>query len=154
FSLKQNIYFVLDRSGTVAKHRFAVFKRAVLKGLASMQKEDTFNIVLVDKKIARFKTENVVASLKNIRAAETFLDKQEGAGFFDSNDIYSSLEKLLPLIPDNDEMHTIVLLTDGKTKLNTERKHKALKNWLGENNARVALYAAAVGSDNDLVTLD
>ena len=50
-SLKQNLYFVLDRSNSVEKHRFGVFKRAVLKALSSMQHGDTFNIFIIDKKV-------------------------------------------------------------------------------------------------------
>lgn len=153
-SLKQNLYFILDRSGSIQKHRFAVFRRAVVKSLSSMQRSDTFNILVVDKKIVTLSPENLTASPKNIQAAEEFLDKQEGGGLFDSSDIYTMLEKLLPFIPDNEEVHTALLLTDGQTGMSAERKQAVLKKWLGKNNGRLALYPCAIGSDNDLLTLD
>ncbi len=153
-SLKQNLYFILDRSNSVQKHRFAVFKRAVLKALASMQYGDTFNIILIDKKLATFSPQNRPVSMKNIQAAEEFLDKQEAGGLFSAGEIYQSLEKILPSIPDNEEIHTAILLTDGKSSLSHQRKQNALKKWIEKNHGKLALYAAAVGRDNDLLTLD
>jgi hypothetical protein len=153
-SLRQNLYFILDRSHSVQKHRFAVFKRAVLKALASMQHGDTFNIFVMDKKIASFSSQSRPVSLKNIQAAEEFLDKQEAGQFFASGEMYSSLEKILPSIPEDGEIHTAILLTDGKSSLNHERKQGALKKWIEKNNGKIALYAAAVGRENDLVSLD
>jgi hypothetical protein len=153
-SLKQNLYFLLDRSSSVQKHRFAVYKRAVLKALSSMQPGDSFNILVMDKKIARFSPQSRPVTLKNIHAAEEFLDKQEGGGLFAASDIYLNVPKVLSLVPEDDEMHTFILLTDGKTSMNAERKQKAIKQWVEKNHGKVCLYTAAVGRDNDLVTLD
>ena len=153
-SLKQNLYFILDRSSSVQKHRFSVFKRAVLKALSSMQQGDTFNILVLDKNLSRFSPENRSVTLKNIRAAEEFLDKQESGGLFAASDIYMNINKVLPLIPDDDEMHTAILLTDGKTTMNAERKQKTLNQWVQKNHGKLCLYTCAVGRDNDLLTLD
>ncbi len=153
-SLKQNLYFILDRSSSIQKHRFGVFKRAVLKALSSMQQGDTFNILVMDKKVLRFSPENRPATLKNIRAAEEFLDKQEAGGLFTSSDIYTSIDKILPSIPENEEIHTAILLTDGKTGMSAERKQLAFKKWVEKNNGKISLYACAIGRDNDLLSLD
>lgn len=153
-SLKQTVYFILDRSNSVQKHRFAVFKRAILKALASMQTGDAFNILVMDKKLVSFSAENRAVNLKNIRAAEDFLDRQESGGLFSSSDIYSSLDKILPHIPESQDVHTAILLTDGKTSLNAARKQSAMKKWIEKNNGKVALYTCAVGRDNDLISLD
>ncbi len=69
-TLRQNLYFVIDRSSTVQKHRFGVFKRATLKALASMLSTDTFNILLLDKKLTQFSKQSLPATPKNIQAAE------------------------------------------------------------------------------------
>ena len=50
YRLKQHICFILDRSSSVPRHRFAVFKRAVLKALASMQEEDSLTFLSLIKK--------------------------------------------------------------------------------------------------------
>ncbi len=153
-SLRQNLYFIIDRSHSVQKHRFAVFKRAVLKALASMQQGDTFNIIIMDKKLVTFSPKSHPVTMKNIQAAEEFLDKEEAGGLFATGEIYTSLEKVLSIVPENEEIHTAILLTDGKSSLNSERKQKALKKWVEKNNGKLALYTAAVGRDNDLVGLD
>lgn len=152
--LKQNLYFILDRSNSVQKHRFAVFKRAVLKALASMQHGDTFNILVMDKKFVTFSPQSRPVTLKNIQAAEEFLDKEEAGGLFAAGELFHSLEKILTTIPENDEIHTAILLTDGKSSMNHERRQNVLKKWVEKNNGKLALYAAAVGRDNDLVALD
>ncbi len=152
--LKQNLYFILDRSNSVQKHRFAVFKRAVLKALGSMQHGDAFNILIIDKKLTVFSPQNRPATMKNIQAAEEFLDKQDAGGLFAAAEVYGSLDKILATIPDDEEMHTAILLTDGKSSLNNERKQNMLKKWVDKNNGKLSLYAAAVGRDNDLLTLD
>ena len=152
--LKQNLYFILDRSSSIQKHRFAVFKRGVLKALANMQRGDTFNIFVMDKKVVQFSSESTPVTQKNIQAAEAFLDKQEGGGLFTSSDIYSTLDHLLLSVPKNEEAHTAILLTDGKMQLNAKRQRTQLNNWIEKNNGQMALYACAVGSDNDLLTLD
>jgi hypothetical protein len=153
-SLRQNLYFIIDRSNSVQKHRFAVFKRAVLKALASMQRGDTFNIIVMDKKLVTFSPQSRPVTMKNIQAAEEFLDKEEAGGLFAAGEIYTSLEKILSMIPEDEEVHTAILLTDGKSSLNHERKKNVLKKWVEKNNGKLALYAAAVGRDNDLVALD
>lgn len=153
-SLKQNIYFILDRSDSVQKHRFAVFKRAVLKALSSMQRTDTFNIFVIDKKITRFSTANNAATMKNIQAAEEFLDRQEAGGLFSAGEIYTSMEKILAYVPDDSEIYTAILLTDGKTNMSSERKQTVLKRWVAANHGRLSVYTAAIGRDNDLLALD
>lgn len=153
-SLKQNFYFIIDQSNSIQKHRFAVFKRAALKALSSVQQGDTFNILVVGKKLTRFSPQNLPVNLKNIQAAEVFLDKQQTEGFFASSDIYTAIDKILPFIPEDEEQHTGILLTDGKTSLSAERKHATFKKWVAQNKGKMSLYACAIGSDNDLLSLD
>jgi hypothetical protein len=154
YSMKQNIAFILDRSNSVEKHRFAVFKRAIIKALASMQTGDCFNLYVVDKKIVRFSSTPVKYSAKTLRSVEEFLDKQEAGGHFNTADIYSTLEKLLPEVSHPDEVDTAILLTDGMCLQNTAKQQQLLSRWVEENNGKLAVYTAAVGQKNNLVMLD
>ncbi len=154
YSLKQNILFILDRSSTVQKHRFNVFKRAVLKALSSMQKGDTFNVYIADKGITRFKEKDQPVNITSIQAAEEFLEKQEEGGFFTSSDIYASLPKILPEVQDDHVIHTAILLSDGVAKGSGSKQQNLLKSWVEKNHGKLAIYTAAVGQKNDLVMLD
>jgi len=153
-TLKQNFYFLIDRSNSIEKHRFAVFKRAVLKAMASMQEGDKFNLYIFDKKIVRLSDKNLSYNLKTLQKAEDFLEKQEHGGLFASADIFTNLKKILPDIQNDGEVHTAILLTDGNTLLNTPKQHKFLSEWIEKNNGKVDLYTAAAAQKNNLLMLD
>lgn len=154
FGLKQNVYFIIDRSNSIQKHRFAVFKRAVIKALGSMQKDDVFNIYVIDKKVTKFTSSPLRVSAKSIQAAEEFLNKQEAGSMFAASDIYASLDKILPEIPASDEFHTAILLTDGNTLHDNAKQQHVLVKWLEKNSGKISLYTAAVGQKNNLMMLD
>jgi len=86
YSLKHDVIFIIDRS--VRKHRFEVFKRAVLKALSSLQQGDTFNIYIIDKKMTRLHAKSLPVTQKTIRAAEYFLEKQDDSILFSKGDIF------------------------------------------------------------------
>jgi hypothetical protein len=153
YSLKQTLYFIIDRSNSVQKHRFSVFKRAVMKALACMQNGDAFNIYIIDKKVTKLTQIPLTIGPKALRAAEEFLEKQEAGGMFAGSDIYGSLEKILPEIK-GDNLHTAILLTDGQTLHNTPKQQKILSKWLENNSGKLSLYTAAVGQKNNLLMLD
>jgi hypothetical protein len=152
--LKQHFYFILDRSNSSQNHHFLVFKRATLKALASMHPEDNFNIFILDKNVTSFRPNTLLASAKNIQAAEDFLSTQNPGGFLGNGTIYTSLAKILPSIPEDDEMHTAILLTDGNSSMSLAKKRDTFKKWLQKNPGKLSLYAAAVGKENDLLSLD
>lgn len=154
YSLRHNILFVIDRTSSIKKHRFNVFKSAVLKALASMQKGDTFNILLVDKKITFLSPKSLPVSSRSIGAAEEFLQKQESTALFSTADIYSSLEKILPQTWDENAIHTAILITDGISEQTSEKQKQIFKNWIEKSNGALSLYTAAVGQKNDLLMLD
>ncbi len=154
YGLKQTIYFIIDRSNSVQKHRFSVFKRAVVKALASMQSCDAFNIYVVDKSVTKFTSTPLNVTAKAIRAAEEFLDKQDAGTLFAGSDIYGSLEKILPEIESTDQIHTAILLTDGNTLHPSKKQQQVLGKWLEKNSGKISLYTAAVGQKNNLLMLD
>jgi hypothetical protein len=152
--LKQHIYFLLDRSNSSERHHFVVFKRATLKALASLQPSDSFNILVLDKKITTFRPQTMPASPANIRAAEEFLDTQSAGTFLGNGNIYSALDKIPSLIPNDQDMHTAILLTDGNSSMTTAKKRDCLRKWLSKNQGKLSLYAGAVGQNNELLWLD
>lgn len=152
YSLKHDVLFIIDRS--VRKHRFEVYKRAVVKALSSLQQGDTFNIYIVDKKMTRFNTKSLPVTQKAIRAAEYFLEKQSDDLIFSQGDVYSSLEKILPEVQSMDSVHSAILITDGMSQLSTKKQQLVLKNWIEKNNGKLGVYTAAVGPKNDLLMLD
>lgn len=153
-SLKQNFYFVIDRTGSIEKHRFNTYKRAVLRAISSLQTGDTFNILLCDKGIAKLSEHNLPFTMQSVLAAEDFLEKQNHKGLFASGDICLNLDKILPAKLHDDEVNTAIFVTDGHTKLSVSRQQGVLKKWLEKNQGKMALYAASCGQSHNLVLLD
>lgn len=150
YRLKQNICFILDRSSSVPRHRFAVFKRAVLKALASMQEEDSFNIFIIDKKITRLNSSQLKICKQTIRQAEDFLEAQAFGSRASTSDIYKSLGSLLLDLSQQKEVCNAVLLTAGKNTFNTTLQQQTVKKWLENKQGHITLHTAAVGRANDL----
>lgn len=150
YRLKQNIYFILDRSIAVPRHRFAVFKRAVLKALASMQEEDSFNIFIIDKKITCFHSSQLKISKQTIRQAEEFLESQTFGSRASASDIYQGLESLLLNLSQEKEVCNVILLTAGKNTFNSTLQQQTVKKWLENKQGHITLHTAAVGRENDL----
>jgi hypothetical protein len=146
--------FLIDRSSTIEKHRYTVFKKAVVRALSSIEEGNTFNIVIFDNKITQLSDERLAASKKNIEMAEAFLEKQPHGGRFSSSDVYAHLEKLIPAQSREDEVITPILLTDGKTTLKMKKLRQAVSKWLEKSKGKVSVHTAAVGQENQLVLLD
>lgn len=153
-AIPQNFYFIIDRSNSIEKFRFGIFKRAVLKALSCLQSGDKFNIILFDKKIIKLSEETLPFSRASIQKAEDFLDQQQGGGAFAAADLYTLLPRIVPAPENEDEVHTAILITDGNSSLSPRRQKLRISEWIEQNKGKVSLYTAAVGKENNLLLLD
>ncbi len=151
--LRQNFYFLIDRSNSREKHRFAVYKKSVLRALSALQEGDKFNIVVFDQKASKFKEKNASFSKTTLIEAEAFLNAQEVGKAFSASDLYSNLHQIMPNPGSNDEIHTAILLSDGNTILKPQKQKKAIANWLANSTGKVSLYTVAVGNGNNTTML-
>lgn len=152
--LKQNYYFLIDRSNSIEKHRYQSFKRAVTRALASLREGDNFNVIIFDSKIVRLNEALLPYTKKNQRLAEEFLERQPHGHYGPAADIYTSLGKIIPGEVSDDEAHTAILISDGDSSLKPDKQRSLINAWLQANRGKVTLYTAAVGQDNNLSTLD
>ncbi len=153
-NMSQNYYFLIDRSSSIERHRFAAYKRGVIKALACLQAGDKFNIVLFDKKIRRMSDTPVLFSKAALQRAEEFLESQDHAGTFASTDPYAALNKILPSNLSENEAHTAILISDGGSTRSLARHQKYIAQWINRNEGKITVHAAAVGKDNNLIMLD
>jgi hypothetical protein len=152
--LKQNVYFVIDRSNSIERTRYENFKRATLRALNFLREGDLFNIIIFDRKIHRLSDKNLPVTKRSIEVAEQFLKKKEYQAAFAATEVYSTLKKILPSSLPEDELHTLFLLSDGNTLLDLKKQRKAILQWTQQNSGKVSLYAATAGGDNHLTLLD
>ena len=153
-TMRQNFYFLIDRSSSIEKAKFSRYKRAVQRSLAALREGDTFNIYLFDKKIVKLSTRNLPVTPNSIQHAEDFLDREHTQPHFASTEVYTSLEQMLPERFHPDELHSIILITDGNTLLSPTKQKKALTYWSEKYDGNVNFYTAASGKGNNLPLLD
>lgn len=153
-TMSQNYTFLIDRSNSIQKHHFAAFKKATLRALSMLQPEDTFNIVVFDKKAVHFSKKQVFFSKDALESAESFLNKQQAGGLFAAADLYEFLPRILPTNLQEDEVNTVILLTDGTSDAKPQKQHAAIKRLIESSKKKLTLYTAAVGNENNLKLLE
>lgn len=153
-SMRQNFYFVLDRSSSIERQKFGRFKRAVQRSMAALQEGDNFNIFIFDKNVSKLSERVLPVTPKTIQMAEEFLEKQQAKTHYAATEVYTSLESLLPSRYDPDELHSVILITDGGTLLSSAKQKKSIASWSEKYKGEVNFYAAAAGKGNNLVLLD
>ncbi len=154
FRMKQNFYFLIDRSNSIEKHRYQTFKRAVSRTIQSLHEDDYFNIIIFDAKAVRLSDIPLPCTKKNQKLAEEFLEKEPRGIFKAATDIYSSLNQIIPTQVNSEEAHTAILISDGDSTLKPDKQRNFINTWLKNNLGRVTLYTAAVGGGNNLPILD
>ncbi len=153
-SMNQNFYFVIDRSQSIEKHKFSRFKRAVQRSLAALHEGDSFNIYLFDKKVVKLSEKTLAVTPKTIQMAEAFLERQTSKASSKEPEIYTSLEAMLPDHFDPNQLHSVILISDGTNLLGAQQKRRAISTLPERFDADVNIYTAAAGKGNNLVLLD
>ena len=151
--IKQNMFFLLDRSHSINKVRYDFSRRAILKALALMNPGDSFNILVFDDQVVKLSEQSLLWSQENIEYARAFLSKQEHGGVFAATDIYASIGKIVPDVVAGNEVNTAILLSDGDTYLRRDRQRQTIAQWTKSNSGKVSLFCVASGKGNNLPLL-
>jgi hypothetical protein len=152
--LKQNFTFLIDRSNSIEKTRYETFKKATLRALSSLKEGDAFNIIFFDRKIYRLNETPLPFSKATLSLAREFLNSKPHSTLFTATEIYLMLEKIIDKPLNEEEVHTVFLLSDGNTLLNLRKQKRALLRLTEENDGKLSLYTVAAGSDNNITLLD
>lgn len=143
YALKQNFHFIIDCSSKTARHRMPIYKRAVQRALSYVGPKQNFNIYLFDQQAVSFQNSPVRGTEKEISRAKEFLEKEKYKSKSRRTDLLSILEQIAAMPNQYDELHTVILLSDGE--LLNEKKKGDYYHWLKRNRGKIALYAASVG---------
>lgn len=152
--IRQNFYFLLDRSNSMPRTRYFLNKKAVAEALAFLKEGDRFNILIFDDRVVRFHNTVVNASPETIEEARTFLESQGHGGYFAATDLYSSLGKIIPQDVAENEINTAILLSDGDTYLSQEKQRLTIGGWTELNRGKIALYTVTSGTGNNISLLE
>ncbi|SCA62474.1 hypothetical protein SCG7086_AA_00560 [Chlamydiales bacterium SCGC AG-110-P3] len=149
--IKQNVFFLVDRSRSIDRRRYEISKKAVIDCLEILQPDDTFNILVFDKSVLSMADRAIPWSPQAIERARHFLSKQEYGGM---TDLYSSLDKIVPKVVADTEVNTAILMSDGDTFLAREKQRSTISQWSLRNRGKVSLFCMAAGKGNNLPLLD
>ncbi len=152
--IKQNYFFLVDRSHSIRYNRYEITKASLAKALALLQKEDTFNILVFDDKITRLSSHNLNWNTANVSLGRDFILNQPYGGLFANTDLYSSLGLIVPSDVAENEVNTAILLSDGDTFLSLDKQRTCIGSWTNKNAGKVSLYTLASGKGNNLALLD
>lgn len=152
--IRQNIFFLIDRSNSIPRLRYALNKRVVSEALDYLKQGDTFNILIFDDRVVKLGAEPLEWNEANILEARTFLEKQGHGGLFAATELYASLDKIIPQNVSDQEVNTALLLSDGDTYLSQEKQRRMIGEWTLRNQGKVELFSIASGPGNNLPLLD
>ena len=152
--IRQNYFFLVDRSNSISRSRYFNNKKAVSSALSLLQPGDTFNILIFDNRVTRLADKPLPFAEETLVFAKDFLDKQGHGGHFAATDLYASLGKIIPHDVSEKELNTAILLSDGDTYLTLEKQRQIIGRWTIRNRGKVALFSLASGCGNNLPLLD
>lgn len=152
--ISHNMFFVLDRSASIDKDRYEKSKAAVAAALDYLEADDTFNILVFDKKVVKLAESNLTANSANIERGKQWLANTKHGGIFASTELYSSLDNIVPKAVRDTEVNTAILFSDGDTLLKQQAQRRSIGSWTQRNNGKVSLFSVAAGKNNNLALLE
>ncbi len=151
--LRQNFYFVIDRSNSILNKRFLLTRSAVGSALSSLNKEDTFNIFTFDSKLDFVFAKNQHPTHDMIIEGKNFLKNQNIGNFFTSKSFFLPLNKMLNNSIKKDEINNIILITDGD-EVDKIKNYRLLQKWTEINCGMQSFYVVGLNEDKNLPILD
>ena len=153
-TITHNVSFLIDRSQSIDKKRYAATKVAVMEALHLLRQGDSFNVFVFDDKVVSFAPANVLVTSDSVAMAQQFLVDQAHGTPFSSTDLYASLGNVVPDVVSWQELNTAILLSDGVTYKSRDLQRRHIADWTAHNDGKVDLYSIAIGKDNNLPLLD
>jgi hypothetical protein len=151
--MKQNVFFVIDRSSSIGQERLHTVRHAILASLPLLESEDRFNIITFDSGMEELFTNEVSVNPFTIRDARRFLLSQKVGSFFSSPKISYPLSRVLSKALREDECYSIIYLSNGAT-LEKGSNRRFFDEWMRKNRGRVAFYSVSLTSDKNNAILD
>ncbi len=146
----QHFYFLIDCSHSTEMQKIVRFKRALQRALAALEEKDTFNIICFGKKVSQLSEKNLPVTPMTLQKAQRFLE-EGGAVSGDKNNFFGAF---LPTKVSNDEVHSVILISDGLSSLVDNKQRSFFFDWLKTTSGNINIYTAACGQSNNLTTLD
>ena len=150
-SLKKNILFVVDRSGSMSGKKIEQAKSALKFVLNNLQKDDLFNVIAYDSEVESFEPEMQRYTDKTRKKALGFVEGIYAGG---STNINGAMTTALEMLQDDKRPSYIVFLTDGLPTAGETNLIKIVANAKKNNKVRARIFNFGVGYDVNSRLLD
>jgi len=151
--LKQNIFFLVDRSNSIQKDRLTLTRHAIISSLSFLNAEDTFNVLAFDTKLDVLSNINLKNDNISLSRTKSFLRKQNIGSFFSSTNFSIPLFKILDKNVKDDEINIAILISNGDG-LHKFKNYRVINDWTQLNKGNLSLYTICLNNDKNLSLLD
>lgn len=151
--LKQNIFFLVDRSNSIQKERLYLTRHAITSSIPFLNEDDTFNILAFDSKLDVLSNINLKNDNISLSRARGFLRNQNIGSFFSSTNFSIPLYKILDKNVKDDEINVAILISNGDG-LHKFKNNKILNDWTHMNGGNLSLYSLCLDDDKNISILE
>ncbi len=151
--LKQNIFFLVDRSNSIQKDRLTLTRHAITSSLPFLNEEDSFNILAFDTKLDVLSNINLKNDNISLSRARGFLRKQNIGSFFSSTNFSIPLYKILDKNVKDNEINVAILISNGDG-LQKFKNNRVINDWTQLNGGNLSLYTLCLSDDKNLSILE
>ncbi|MFD2179825.1 marine proteobacterial sortase target protein [Veronia pacifica] len=127
-SMRKDVMFVLDVSGSMEGESIRQAKAALWYGLRKLSADDTFNLIIFNDKTSRYSDSPLLATEKNLRDVSTFIAGLEANG---GTDMLPALHRALDQPPGEGQLGQVVFITDGSVG-NESELFQEIQQMLGD----------------------
>ncbi|MCI5051842.1 MAG: hypothetical protein MRY21_01735 [Simkaniaceae bacterium] len=154
-NVRQNFLFVVDKNSYITKERYATFRKGIMKALRYLGPNDTFNVLVCDKTVYAMSDHGVNYTDQTEQQAFEFLKSQPYRRIMRSLTITEILSSLHQLFPNEDEVNTVILMTNGSSIFSKQTKgKKRIERGLDKNRGDYSLFTIATGPNNNVRSLE
>jgi len=151
-TMPKDVVFIVDTSGSVRQSWVKAVTSGVGDALATLNREDRFNIVFFNDKPASFRTGDMAdATDSNIASAIQFLKGGESQGWTDVN---RALSRLLIRDLSAQRVYYLVLITDGLPTRGVMDTRELINLVTKDNDLVASIYCVGVGARQNRELLD
>ena len=151
--VKQNFYFLIDRSNSIQSKRLTMTRHAVASAISHLNKGDNFNILTFNKKIVPFFSQNQKPTSSVLNQTRSFLRTLTLGTFFSSSNFFLPLNHILQNPINENEINNIVFISDGEG-LNKFKNRNLIREWTKANKGKQSFYAISLEKDKNISVLE
>lgn len=148
--IKQNVYFLLNRSNGVGAKRFQASQSAIYRSLSYLREEDTFNIIAYDNNVNILSPYNLNPKKDSLITAKNFLAKISLGNIFTSSNLFTPLKSIMSMPREKEEIDVVILLTNGEGISKAFNSKYVLDSWTVQNKGNCSLFSILMDTDNKL----